>query len=380
MFGNRVKQVFLILAFIATICSVGLSQLIFDLVDGQTPQIAELFMQKPTRANLRAFETDLQDNCRLAKKLRPWIQYVQFIILGELGDKVVVGHSGWLFYRPAVQYLIEPWSPEIDRGQGDIFSAITSFRDQLAGRGIKLLVAPVPNKACVYPDMLTRRAKHTEKPVNYKTLEIISLLRQAGIEVVDLFAVFKEARVSLPLNDNTNYYLPQDTHWSPEGMRLAAKTVGQKILELGWVQKGKTEYMLKPLEIERQGDILRMIQVPQIENMFEPERIKCVQVVSATTKRPYQDDPHSEVLVLGDSFCRIYSQDEPGTAGFVEHLTYELGTAVASIVNDGGASTLVRQQLSRNPNLFANKKVVVWQFVERDIRFGTEGWQIVPLP
>ncbi|KPL21870.1 MAG: hypothetical protein AMJ75_09200 [Phycisphaerae bacterium SM1_79] len=380
MFGGRFKQLFLILAFIATICSVGLSQLIFDLVDGQIPQIAELFMQKPTRANLRAFETDLQDNCRLTKKLRPWIQCVQFIILGELGDKVVVGHNRWLFYRPAVQYLIEPWSPETDRVQGDIFSAITSFRDQLAERGIKLLVAPVPNKASVYPDMLTRRAKHTEKPVNYKTLEIISLLRQAGIEVVDLFATFRYGRSGLIPDENKNYYLYRDSHWSPVGMRLAAKTVGQKILELGWVEKGQTEYTLKPVEVKWQGDILRMIQVPQVENMFEQERIKCVQVVKAATQQPYQDDPPSEVLVLGDSFCRIYSQDEPSAAGFAEHLAYELGSAVTSIVNDGGASTLVRQQLSRNPNLFANKKVVVWQFVERDIRFGTEGWQIVPLP
>ncbi len=380
MFGNRVKKVFLILAFIATICSVGLSQLIFDLVDGQTPQIAELFMQKPTRANLRAFETDLEDNCRLAKRLRTAMQYAQFIILGELGDKVVVGHSGWLFYKPAVQYLIEPWSPEANNIHGDIFSAVMSFRDQLDKRGIRLLVVPVPNKASVYPDMLTRRARHTEQPVNCKTLEIISRLRQAGIEVVDLFAIFKLACTGLPLDERTNYYLPRDSHWSPEGMRLAAKTAGQKILELGWMEKGQTEYMLKPVEVKRQGDILRMIQVPQIENMFEPERIKCVQVVSATTKRPDQDDPHSEVLVLGDSFCRIYSQDEPGTAGFVEHLAYELGSAVTSIVNDGGASTLVRQQLSRNPNLLANKKVVVWQFVERDIRFGTEGWQIVPSP
>jgi hypothetical protein len=24
--------------------------------------------------------------------------------------------------------------------------------------------------------------------------------------------------------------------------------------------------------------------------------------------------------------------------------------------------------------------VVVWEFVERDIRFGTEGWQVIPLP
>jgi hypothetical protein len=380
MLGSRVKQFFLIIAFIATICSASLSQLIFDLVDRQIPQIAELFIQKPTKANLRAFETDLQDNCRMAKRLRTCMQYAHFRILGELGDKVVLGRSGWLFYKPAVQYLIEPWSPETDHIQGDIFSAIMSFRDQLAKRGIRLLVVPVPNKASVYPDMLTRRARHTEEPVNYKTLEIISLLRQAGIEVVDLFAVFKEARVSLPLNDNTSYYLPQDTHWSHEGMRLAAKTVGQKILELGWVRKGQTEYTLKPVEIERQGDILRMIQVPQIENIFEPERIECIQVVSATTNQLYQDDPLSEVLVLGDSFIRIYSQDEPGAAGFVEHLAYELESAVASIVNDGGASTLVRQQLSRNRNLFANKKVVVWQFVERDIRFGTEGWQIVPLP
>jgi len=40
----------------------------------------------------------------------------------------------------------------------------------------------------------------------------------------------------------------------------------------------------------------------------------------------------------------------------------------------------VRQQLYRRPELLANKKVVIWQFVERDIRDGAEGWQNVPLP
>ena len=27
-----------------------------------------------------------------------------------------------------------------------------------------------------------------------------------------------------------------------------------------------------------------------------------------------------------------------------------------------------------------NKKLVIWEFAERDIRFGLEGWQIVSLP
>jgi len=83
---------------------------------------------------------------------------------------------------------------------------------------------------------------------------------------------------------------------------------------------------------------------------------------------------------LGDSFLRIYQSDQPGSAGFIAHLAVEFGFDLASIVSDGGASTLVRQQLYRKPALLAGKKVVIWEFVERDIRFGTEGWQDVPLP
>ena len=79
--------------------------------------------------------------------------------------------------------------------------------------------------------------------------------------------------------------------------------------------------------------------------------------------------------VLGDSFLRIYERDEPKVAGFVSHLAYELQTPIASIISDGGASTLVRQELKRKSELLAGKKVVVWEFVERDIRFGLEGWE-----
>jgi len=86
------------------------------------------------------------------------------------------------------------------------------------------------------------------------------------------------------------------------------------------------------------------------------------------------------VLVLGDSFLRIFEQDEPGSGGFVAHLASNLGFGLSSIISDGGASTLVRQQLARKPALLKGKKVVVWEFVERDIRFGTEGWQVIPLP
>jgi hypothetical protein len=120
--------------------------------------------------------------------------------------------------------------------------------------------------------------------------------------------------------------------------------------------------------------------VPGITTRFEPETVNTRQVVDASTGELYRDDPMAEVLVLGDSFLRIYERDEPGAAGLVAQLARELEQPLTSIVNDGGASTLVRQELHRRPALLTNKKVVVWEFVERDIRLGLEGWQRVPLP
>jgi hypothetical protein len=123
-----------------------------------------------------------------------------------------------------------------------------------------------------------------------------------------------------------------------------------------------------------------MLQVPRLERETIPETILCGEVMRSDMQEPYGDDLDSNILVLGDSFLRIYQQDEPGAAGFIAHLAKELRQPAASIVNDGGASTLVRQELNRRPAWLAHKKVVIWEFVERDIRLGTEGWQRVALP
>ena len=53
--------------------------------------------------------------------------------------------------------------------QDDIFTAIISFRDDLARRGIKLLVMPAPNKSSIYPQMLAARADGCPNPVNPTT-------------------------------------------------------------------------------------------------------------------------------------------------------------------------------------------------------------------
>ena len=342
-------------------------------------QALDVFHQRPTAANLRAYEHNLEDASVVARALRPLFQFAQFAWLRDGGEKALIGRDGWLFYKPGFDYMVAGDSG-LSTATNDPLPAIVGFRDALAARGIHLLVVPAPNKESVYPDKLTRRVPAGQGVISPATQDVLARLQSAGVECVNLFRVYAEARANADVLQRPPLYLAQDSHWSPAGVELAVAAVARRLVERGWVKPGATDYEERPAPVGRVGDVLRMLQVPWLERCAVPEHVACVQVVRQDNAQAYQDNPNSTVLVLGDSFLRIYEQDEPGSAGFIAHLAKELKQPVTSLVSDGGASTLVRQELYRRPGLLKNKQVVVWEFVERDIRLGTEGWQNVPLP
>jgi hypothetical protein len=374
----RTAQRLLVLIFLAVIACVPLLQLAVELRQGGGVRALEVFQQRPTSANLRAYEHNLEEASVVARALRPLFQFAQFTWLRDGGEKALVGRDGWLFYKPGFDDLVARGKPAA--ATNDPAAAIVAFRDALAARGIRLLVVPAPNKESIYPDRLTSRAPQGRVLISPPTRDLLARLRSAQVECVDLFAVFGAARTNAAASNAAPLYLKQDSHWSPAGMNLAAQAVARRLTELGWTQPGRTDFGEKPAPVERLGDVLRMMQSAMIEHVSVPESVPCVQVVREDGGQPYADQPDSEVLVLGDSFLRIYQQDEPGAGGFIAHLAKELRQPLTSVVNDGGASTLVRQELYRRPALLKNKRVVIWEFVERDIRLGTEGWQPVPLP
>lgn len=369
----RSYRLYLIGFFLAVIYSVPLAQTCAEMLRGESPHFLDVFRESPTAANLRAFEHELERSSVVAGWVRPATQYFWFATLRNPGEKAVAGRDGWFFYKPDLRYLVEPLD-----NTGPL-SAILAFRRQLAARGIHLMVMPVPGKPSVYPDRLSRRACATDGPGLSHTGELIARLRSAGVETIDILEAIERWRKE-DGGAAEPYYLMRDTHWSGRTARRVAELVAAEIRMRGWIGEGSTEYVTRAVRIRRRGDVIRMMEAPEVDGSFPPEQVPCQQVLSKGTGALYRDDPGSPVLVLGDSFSRMYQTDEPTAAGFIAHLARELHRPIASIVNDGGASTLVRQQLARRPGLLVGKKLVIWEFVERDIRFGADGWQAVPLP
>jgi hypothetical protein len=362
-------RVLLVASLLLLIYGVPLIQISLEVYGSVAPRFLSVFTSIPSEANLRSYERELENSSIVAKAVRPWVQFAWFKLFRYAGEKVVVGREGWLFYRSDVEYLVRPINTE------ESVAAILDFRDQLARRGIRLMVIPMPGKPAIYPGKVTQRVKGI---LHSPTEKLISRLRLAGVETPDLFEMF--SILCRNQEGSEPCYLLRDTHWSGITARLTAERVAQRIRDLGWIRQGDTHFDLVSRTVSRQGDLSRMISIPHIASHFPDEETMCYQVVRSNSGELYKDDPASPVLILGDSFLRMYQTDLPRAAGFIAHLARGLRMPVASIVNDGGASTLVRQELSRRAALLENKKIVIWQFVERDISYGAEGWKKVALP
>ena len=385
-----------------------------------------------TSRYLRAFESKVEDENALVLAVRPRYQLAVWKLFSDPGEKVVLGEGEgrWLFYRQDVEFLVQPSPLDVRSAKLDNpIKAIEKFRDQLKAKGVELLVVITPGKPSIYPERLTGRSADVvgsagvkadaSSGVNAAGLQaaghgkaILDSLAKAGFNTVDLYTPLLAAKA-----DDAKLgalYLDDDTHWTPRGAELAAAEIAKKVREMadaGAVDIGEKsiEYVAGDSVADRIGDIGEMsglnkfnvFKVQQVTGHVVMQQEVTERPLSAdstetpadslsdstavrdtvaydTVRTPFKDDfRKAKILILGDSFSRIYQTDSPVNAGWIAHFAKEMGRPVASIVSDGGASTLVREKLARKAGVLKGKKLLIWEFVERDLRFGAEGWKEV---
>ena len=360
-----------------------------------------------TSRYLRAFEKKVEDENALVLKFRPQYQLAVWKIFSDPGEKVVLGsgEGRWLYYRQDVEFLVQPSPLDVRSAKLDNpIQAILKFRDQLKQKGVELLVVVTPGKPSIYPERLTGASEGAAgEAIGLEShgKHILDSLTKLGLNTVDLYTPLLAAK-----KDDANLgplYLNDDTHWNPRGAELAAAEIAAKVkamAEAGAINIGEESmtYVASDSVADRMGDVGEMSGLNK-HDVFKVQKVTghvvCQQeisehteppadslsdstVVADTTKTPFKDDfRKSKILILGDSFSRIYQTDAPVNAGWIAHFAKNIGRPVASIVSDGGASTLVREKLARKAGVLKGKKLLIWEFVERDLRFGAEGWKMI---
>lgn len=347
----------------------------------------------PPVSEIRAYETALEERSVLSAWTLPTVQSLLAGGLGVGNEQAYVGQEGWLFYRPDIEYLtgrgfldLTHLAPQLDGRsdprQVDPIKALQRFQEQLAQRGIRLIVVPVPLKPMAHPEQLSRRypvgAPTREWLQNPSYPRFVRKMQQAGIEVFDVSALLSGAPGA--------QYLKTDTHWTPEVMERTAAALAQYLKASGaMAATSDTRYIRRITDITNDGDIVAMLKLPADQTLFPRQQVRIHPVATADSRRPWQAHRDAEILLLGDSFSNIYSLGAMGwgeNAGFAEQISYYLQSPLDTIcVNAGGASATRQklvQELRRGNDRLRGKRIVIYEFAMRDLAAGD--WKLLDLP
>ena len=338
------------------------------------------------RLGLKRYEDDLEEASWFRARVQPLTQLVLSRVLATGNEPTQIGRHGVLYYGPELDHLAGPgflnpatmarrrregdrWTPA---PEPDSVTAIVDFRDQLATRGIHLVLVPVPVKTGAWPAGFTRRSLGQPPLHNRSWPEWRAALERHGVDVVDLDAVLR----ALPPDVRTAPYLKTDTHWRPETMECVARAIAERVQ--AWLGE-RTEtagYTAHEVTVTNRGDLAVMLNLPDT-SAWPPPDIVTVRQVRRPDGRPWAPDPTADTLLLGDSFANIFSLESMrwgAAAGLAEHIALALQRPVDRMVRNDAGAFATRQMLfgevRRRPDRLATTRVVVWQFSERELSFG----------
>ena len=107
--------------------------------------------------------------------------------------------------------LKRSWS---DKDQTAAVANLKRIQDNLAKKGLRLVVIVVPDKSSVYRPYLANDASKVGYP------DVSEQLKTAGVNNVNLLSYFQHAA-----GETVDLYLPNDTHLSTQGYKLMASRV-----------------------------------------------------------------------------------------------------------------------------------------------------------
>ena len=337
-------------------------------------------------AAIKSFETALEDSSALADVIRPPALDALLRLGGAGSEEAYMGRDEWVFYRPDVDSLVMRQEKSNAAAQG-----IVDFAAQLAARGVRLVVVPIPGKATIHPEKLSAGKTVFENPVASPIVADLAdkvgeawKQRKAKDGTLAPIAIDATSRIwERKLETGEDQFLKTDSHWTPGAMTAIAKSVAKEVLATG-IPVAPEELVAEGKEISSVGDTALMLELPASSPLRKAQSMT-IEQIKTRDGNPWRANRVSPVLVLGDSYSNIYSADGlgwGGGAGFAEQLSLQLNHRVDKLArNDAGAKSareMLAAEALQNPGWLEGKKVVVWLMAARE--FARGDWSSVELP
>ena len=384
----------LVLSFLLTVFSVPLIQWMST---GSAAGVAA--PRSLTARALKNTEEALSQRSVVAGWLLPRTQAVLSGRLGAGNEQAYLGRMGRLYYRPDVDYVtgsgfLDPdqlrrrvRSGDNDGGgsessavQPDPLPALVQLRQDLAARGVRLVLLPVPVKPAIEPQFLARRV--AAAPLQNPSYQrFLAEMAEQSIPVCDVTGALLAAGARM----GQDPYLRTDTHWTPDAMELSAQVLATFIrTHVPLPPRPPIHYTLGRVIVHGRGDLAVMLKLPDRQGLYPPQPVE-THPVRMAAGGPWRPDRGADVLLLGDSFTNVFSRPDLGWgegAGLAEHLSRALGRPVDRIALNAGGSFAARQalvtELAQGRNRLAGKHLAVYEFSMRDLSGGN--WKRLPLP
>src|SRR5688572_3897427 len=300
--------------------------------------------------------------------------------LGETGG-TITGRDDWLFSAAELLQLSRMRSTSAATG------AIADYAQQLRSRNIDLIVVPVPPKALIYPDKISRAAKVPKK--SRRPARLDSLLKAAmddlasrKIKVVDLTPAFIAHR-----EDKEGTVFPRTSNtWSPYGVKIAVKEIADALRDSKSGGRGSvTGISAEPVTLTFIGNL-----ATGGDGAVKPETIQTNKVgrISGDKVRSLAfNTSGGSLLLMGDGNVLAWREanNPPGSRGafcsLAEQLAAELQLIpdVLAHTGDGRNSPRLRilRERTSGHSMLGSTRTVVWVVSALDL--AAPNWQRVPL-
>jgi alginate O-acetyltransferase complex protein AlgJ len=285
----------------------------------------------------------------------------QFLLFKEGARGVVMGEDGWLYTNQ--EYLVPN---DLSHNLENQVNKVVAVQALLKQHNKQLLLMPVPMKVDIY-------AGHTRYAPDPRSRELYAQfsdsLQARDVRVANIRDAF------VAQHQSTELFLKTDTHWSPDGARLAAQELArqnpQLIGEQPYVSKQTEEKALK-------GDLMNYLQ---FDPSLAPELFVPTQIALYETTNPNQQvseaslfgEKPQHLALVGSSYSKI---DDWNFVGFLkEALQNDLvSVAVEARGPFQAMEDFTNSDLLSNPDI----QTVIWEFPLRTVlaqRAGDKSWQ-----